>query len=72
MSELKFEESMIELKKVVEQLERDDISLDDAIELYKKGIGLSKECKDKLNYAEKLIKTVIDESGNEVGLSEEY
>ncbi len=70
MSELKFEESMIELKKVVEQLGSDDISLDDAIELYKKGVGLSKECKDKLNYAEELIKTVIDESGNKEEFSE--
>ncbi len=72
MSEVKFEESMENLKSVVSQLEKEDISLDEAIELYKKGIELSKECKDKLDSAQKLVKTVIDESGNKGELSEEY
>ncbi len=72
MSEVKFEESMANLKSVVSQLEREDISLDEAIDLYKKGIELSKECKDKLDSAQKLVKTVIDESGNKGELSEEY
>lgn len=72
MSEVKFEESMENLKQVVAKLEKEDISLDEAIELYKKGIELSKECKDKLDSAQKLVKTVIDESGNRGELSEDY
>ncbi len=72
MSEVKFEESMENLKQVVAKLEKEDISLDEAIELYKKGIELSKECKDKLDSAQKLVKTVIDESGNRGVLSEGY
>lgn len=72
MKEVKFEESMENLKAVVSKLEREDVSLDEAIELYKKGIELSKECKDKLESAEKLIKTVIDENGVEGELSEDY
>ncbi len=72
MSEVKFEESMENLKQVVAKLEKEDISLDEAIELYKKGIELSKECKDKLDSAQKLVKTVIDESGNRGVLSEDY
>ncbi|MFV0424708.1 MAG: exodeoxyribonuclease VII small subunit [Bacilli bacterium] len=72
MGEVKFEESMESLKEVVSKLEREDISLDEAIELYKKGIELSKECREKLESAEKLVKTVIDENGNEGELSEDY
>ncbi len=72
MSDVKFEESMENLKTVVSKLEKDDISLDEAIELYKQGVELSKKCKDKLESAEKVIKTVIDENGNEGELSEDY
>ncbi len=72
MSEVKFEELMAQLKQVVVHLENEDISLDEAIELYKKGVLLSKECKDKLESAQELVKTVIDESGNKGELSEDY
>lgn len=72
MSDVKFEESMENLKQVVSKLEKEDISLDEAIELYKKGIELSKECKDKLESAQELVKTVIDEAGNKGTLSEDY
>lgn len=72
MSDVKFEESMENLKEVVSKLEKEDISLDEAIELYKKGIELSKECKDKLDSAQELVKSVIDEAGNKGSLSEEY
>ncbi len=72
MSEVKFEALMSELKQVVVQLENEEISLDEAIDLYKKGIVLSKECKDKLESAQNLVKTVIDESGNRGELSEDY
>ncbi len=72
MSEVKFEQSMEQLKAVVAKLEREDVSLDEAIELYKQGVQLSKECKDKLESAEKLVKTVIDEAGNKGELSEDY
>ncbi len=72
MSEKKFEETMNELKQVVAQLESEDVDLDEAIELYKKGIELSKQCKVKLDSAEKVVKTVIDENGNREELSDEY
>ncbi len=72
MSEVKFEESMKNLKEVVLKLESEDVSLDEAIELYKKGIELSKECKDKLDCAKELVKSVIDENGNKGELSEDY
>ncbi len=72
MSDVKFEESMENLKVVVSKLEKEDISLDEAIELYKQGVELSRKCKDKLESAEKVIKTVIDENGNDGELSEDY
>ncbi len=72
MSEKRFEDTMNELKSVVAKLEREDIDLDEAIDLYKRGVELSKECKIKLDSAEKIVKSVIDENGNRDDLSDEY
>ncbi len=72
MSERNFEQAMEELKSVVSMLDREDVGLDQAIELYKKGIELSKECKIKLEDAQKMVKSVIDENGNETELTDEY
>ena len=55
---LSFEESLIELEKIAKQLESDDISLDTAIELFKKGIELSKDCNEKLKNAKQEIESI--------------
>ncbi len=60
---MKFEEALAQLKEIVKKLESDGIELDEAIEVYKKGIDLSKFCQGKLTEASELIATVIDENG---------
>ncbi len=60
---MKFEEALEELKLIVKQLESENIDLDKSIEVYKRGIELSKFCRDKLDETNTLIATVIDESG---------
>jgi exodeoxyribonuclease VII small subunit len=51
-----FEESLRRLEKIVEQLERGDVPLDEALQLYEEGIALSKACGEKLNKAELTLK----------------
>jgi exodeoxyribonuclease VII small subunit len=45
---LTFEQALRELQGIVEKLEAGEVSLDEAIEMYERGVKLSKYCMDKL------------------------
>ena len=65
MEEEKFEDKLKKLEELVSSLDRDDLSLDESIEMFEKGIKLSKECSEKLENAEKKINILLnDENGN--------
>lgn len=51
-----FEESMLELEQVVAALESGDVTLDESLKLFEKGIKLSKSCQKQLDEAEKKVK----------------
>ena len=60
-----FEEAVKELENIVAQLEKGELQLDDSIEIFQKGIELSRFCSRKLDEAEKKITVLIeDEKGN--------
>lgn len=44
-----FEKSLAELQKIVEQLEKGDLSLEKSLGLYEKGIGLTRFCQEELS-----------------------
>jgi exodeoxyribonuclease VII small subunit len=46
-----FEKSLAELQKIVEQLEKGDLSLEKSLGLYEKGIGLTRFCQEELSQA---------------------
>ena len=52
--ELSFEEALKELEEIVVNLEKGDISLDDAIKAYEKGSILKNQCEKRLNEAKNL------------------
>ena len=65
MEEIKkdsFEEKLQELEKISVTLERGNISLEEAINTFEKGMKLSKECSEKLDEAEKKINILIEDS----------
>lgn len=62
-----FEENLEELEQIVEKLEEGKLNLDDSLKEFEKGIKLYKNCKTKLQSAEKKI-SVLTESLKE----EEY
>lgn len=65
---LSFEQAIAELEKVVGQLERGDVALDESIALYERGAALRKRCHDKLKEAEeKVAKLTLDSDGNATG-----
>ena len=53
-----FEDSIKRLEEIVEALERGDVPLDKALNLYEEGIQLSRECSQNLKAAELRIKTL--------------
>lgn len=55
----KFEDNISDLGKIVAELEKGDIPLDRAVELYTEGIRLSAECKKQLSEA-KIKITEVD------------
>jgi exodeoxyribonuclease VII small subunit len=58
MEELKFEEALGRLEKIVEELERGELSLEDSLKKFEEGIKLSQICSRKLSEAEKKIEVL--------------
>ena len=60
--ELSFEECLKELEEVVNKLESKDISLDDAVKYYQKGLELSKRCYEIFNQTQEVIVKKVEGS----------
>ena len=56
--ELSFEEALKELEEIVVNLEKGDISLDDAIKAYEKGSILKNQCEKRLNEAKLKVEEI--------------
>lgn len=54
-----FEQSLKDLENIVLELEKGEMSLDDSIKNFEKGIELSRECSKKLEEAEKKINVLV-------------
>ena len=54
-----FEESMQKLEKLVAQLERGDLALEDSIRVFEEGTRLSEECQKYLAEAEGKVEMLI-------------
>jgi exodeoxyribonuclease VII small subunit len=52
---INFEKSMAELESIVMQLEKGELSLDDSLKQFEKGINLARSCQDVLTTAEQKI-----------------
>lgn len=60
---LTFEESMKSLEELVENLEKGDVPLEEAISMFQEGMKLSKDCQDRLQKVEKKMTEVLSEDG---------
>ncbi len=69
VNEMSFEDAMRELEKVVSDLERGDVALEESIGLYQRGAELKKHCEEKLKSAEeKVAQITLGEDGAPNGL----
>ena len=62
-SEYTFAQAITELEEIVRKLEQGDVPLEEAIDLYKKGMELSKYCHKKLQSAEEQLISIVNENG---------
>ncbi|MGC1498338.1 MAG: exodeoxyribonuclease VII small subunit [Sulfitobacter sp.] len=69
VEEMNFETAMAELEKVLGQLERGDVALDESIALYERGAKLKARCEAKLKEAEEKVAAItLDGDGNATGV----
>src|SRR5215813_1124162 len=60
-----FEASLTQLETIVKKLEEGDLPLEESLKLFEKGVALSRECRERLNEAERRIEILLrDSEGN--------
>ena len=62
---MKFEEAMKELEETVKKLENVDTTLDEAMDLFEKGVGLTKTCRKLLSEAQLKVTKLVGGSEKE-------
>lgn len=61
--EIKFEEQVKELEKLINELESGETDLDESIEKYTKAMKLVKECDKKLKNIEEQVNKIVTDDG---------
>lgn len=54
-----FETSLAALEKIVRDLERGDLPLEESLQLFENGVKLSRECQERLSQAERRIEVLL-------------
>ncbi len=65
ISNLSFEQAIKELSGIVQKIEQGEISLQDSLGQYERGMALIKHCRDILQKAEKRIEKISQEQKSE-------
>lgn len=61
---INFENSLTELEKIVETMEKGDLSLEDSLKYFEQGINLTRHCQESLKDAEQKVKILSEQSQN--------
>lgn len=56
---LTFEQALAELERIVAQLERGDVALEDSIRMYERGAFLKAHCESKLRDAQLKVEQIV-------------
>lgn len=60
-----FEASLTALEKIVRELERGELPLEKSLELFERGVRLSRECQERLQEAERRIEVLLQRDGGD-------
>lgn len=58
-----FEQALEELESLVTSMEEGDLSLEESLKAFEKGIKLTRECQTALKQAEQKVQVLLNESG---------
>ena len=61
MQEKNFEQSMQDLEKIVTELEKGDLNLDESVKKFEEGMKIAKQCNNMLEEAEKKFQEVLED-----------
>ncbi len=67
IASLSFEDALKELEGIVQQLERGQVKLDEAIAAYERGASLKRHCEQKLAEAKMKIEKIVFQADGSVG-----
>ena len=62
-TDINFEKALEELEGIVENLESGDLSLENSLKSFEKGIKLARQCQEQLSKAELQVQKLIEENG---------
>jgi exodeoxyribonuclease VII small subunit len=57
-----FETALVELEALVEQLERGDLPLEEALASFERGVGLTRQCQAALQSAQQKVEILLKKS----------
>ncbi len=57
---INIEDAFSQLSDIVNEIEQDNLSLDETMDLFEKGMLLTKVCQEKLKKAEQKVKVLLD------------
>ncbi|WP_020160824.1 MULTISPECIES: exodeoxyribonuclease VII small subunit [Methylobacter] len=60
-----FEDSLAELEQLVTQLEQGDISLEESLKSFERGVNLTRTCQKALQEAEQKVQILLEKNGNQ-------
>ena len=58
-----FEKQLSELEKIVADMERGEMSLDESLQAYERGVQLTRECQAALDSAQQRIEVLTEKNG---------
>ena len=64
MNDKKFDELIVDIEKIVKDLESGNVDLETSIDKYSEAMKLIKICSDKLNSATESVNKILEENGN--------
>lgn len=70
-NDVNFEDAMVELEALVTKIEAGNLSLEDSLNEFEKGIKLSKICQKALTEAEQRVKILTDEGEQDFNISQD-
>ncbi len=60
---INFEKALAELEQLVEEMEQGELSMEDMLKRFEKGIALTTDCQKSLQEAELKVKELVEKNG---------